>query len=186
MTRKTPLQAEYRPSGYLLFTDQHISLLDKKGKLVHSKDYPQLTSTNLMGLAQFGADIAGVNIDIAGSMENMKQLDRLSKGAYRNSNAASEGTSKTQVLAGAYYGGTPLFEVTMTRYSNSRNARDHKFILTKDGESKRAIMMVNKDTGKVDKKINVVDLTPQYIVDEVDTRVFLCERNKTITCYDMK
>ncbi|MGB4848823.1 MAG: hypothetical protein WBP41_12940 [Saprospiraceae bacterium] len=186
VTKKTPLQAEYRPTGYLLYTDQHISLLDKKGKLIHSKDYPQLSSTNLMGLAQFGADIAGVDIDITGSMENMKQLDRLSKGAYHSSNAASEGTSKTQVVAGVYYGASPLFEVTKTRYTNSRNARDHKFILTKDGESKRTIVMVNKDTGKVDKKIDVVDLTPQYIVDEVDTRVFLCDRNKTITCYNMK
>lgn len=47
-------------------------------------------------------------------------------------------------------------------------------------------MMINKDTGKVDKKIDVVDITPQYVVDEVDTRVFICERNKTISCYDMK
>ncbi len=186
VTKKTPLLAEYRPTGYLLYTDQHVSLLDKKGKLVYTKDYPQLTSTNLMGLAQFGANIAGVDIDIAGSLENMKQLDRLSKGAYRSSNAASEGTSKTWLVASATMGNTTLFEVTKTRYSNSKNARDHKFILTKDGESKRAIMMVNKDNGKVDKKINVVDITPQYIVDEADTRVFLCERNKTITCYEMK
>lgn len=186
VTKKTPLQAEYRPAGYVLYTDQHISLLDKKGKLVYTKDYPQLASTNFTSLAQFGANVAGVDIDIAGSMENMKQLDRLSKGAYRNTNAANEGSSKTQVAAGVYLNNSPLFEVTKTRYSNSRNARDHKFILTKEGDSKRTIVMVNKDNGKVDKKIDVVDLTPQYIVDEVDTRVFLCERNKTVSCYNMK
>ncbi|MEP6795911.1 MAG: PQQ-binding-like beta-propeller repeat protein [Saprospiraceae bacterium] len=186
VTKKTPLQAEYRPSGYVLYTDQHISLLDKKGKLVYTKDYPQLSSVNLTSLAQFGANVAGVDIDIAGSMENMKQLDRLSKGAYRNTNAVSEGSSKTQIVAGVYLGNSTLFEVTKTRYSNSRNARDHKFILTKEGDSKRTIVMVNKDTGKVDKKIDVVDLTPQYIVDEVDTRVFICEKNKTISCYNMK
>ncbi|HZV70861.1 MAG TPA: PQQ-binding-like beta-propeller repeat protein [Saprospiraceae bacterium] len=186
VTKKTPLQAEYRPSGYVLYTNQHLSLLDKKGKLVHTKDYPQLTSTDFTSLAQFGAAVAGVDIDIAGSLENMKQLDRLSKGAYRETNAASEGTSKTWVFASATIGETPLFEVTKTRYTNSRNARNHRFILTKDGETKRAIMMVNKDTGKVDKKIDVVDITPQYIVDEIDTRVFIAEKNKTITCYDMK
>ena len=186
VTKKTPLLAEYRPSGYVLYTDQHISLLDKKGKLVHSKDYPPLTSTDLTSLAQFGADIAGVDIDIAGSIENMEQLDRLSKGVYRSSNASSQGTSQTQVVAGASLGDSPLFEVTKTRYSNSRNARDHKFIMTKEDETKKGILMINKDTGKVDKRINVVDITPLYVVDEIDTRVFICERNKTITCYDMK
>ncbi len=186
VTKKTPLLAEYRPSGYVLYTDQHLSLLDKKGKLVYSNDYPPLTSTNFAGLAQLGADIAGIDIDISGAIENMEQLDRLAKGAYFPSNAESQGTSHTQVLAGASFGNSPLYEVTKTRYSNSRNARDHKFILTKDADSKREIIMVNKDTGKVDKKINVVDTTPLYVVDEIDTRVFICERNKTISSYDLK
>jgi hypothetical protein len=75
--------------------------------------------------------------------------------------------------------------VTKTRYANSMNSKDRKFILTKEEEAKK-IVMVNKDTGKVDKKISVHDTTPVYVVDEVDNRVFLCEKNKTITCYDMK
>lgn len=183
---KTPLQAESRPAGYLLYTDQHISLIDKKGKLVYTKWYPQLASTDFTEMAQFGALVAGIPVDIAGSMENMKQLDRLSKGIYRESNAASQGTSKTYTTAGLYLNDSKLFEVTQTRYSNSRNARNHKFIMTKEDESKRAILMVNKDTGKVDKNINLVDETPYYVVDEIDTRVFICERNKMITCYDMK
>jgi hypothetical protein len=58
--------------------------------------------------------------------------------------------------------------------------------MTKEDETRRGIMMVNKDTGKVDKKINIIDITPIYVVDEIDTRVFISERNKTITCYDMK
>ena len=186
VTKQTPLLAEYRPSGYVLYTDQHVSLLDKKGKLVYTKDYPQLSSTNLTSLAQFGADLTGVDIDIAGSIENMKQLDRLSKGAYRPAAVANEGTSQTHVVAGAYMNNSPLFEVTKTRYSNSRDIRDHKFILTKEGESNRAIVMVNKDSGKVDKRIELVDMTPQYVVDEIDSRVFVSERSKTITCYNMK
>ena len=186
VTRKTPLRAEYRSAGYVIYTDQHISMINKTGKLVHSKDYPMLASVDLKSLAQFGANIAGVDIDIAGSIENMQELDRLSKGAYRSSNVANEGTSKTQIVAGAYLNSYPLFDVTKTRYSNSRDTRDHKFILTKDGESKRAIMMVNKDTGNVDKKVDVVDNTPQYVVDEIDTRIFICEKNMTITCYSLK
>ena len=186
VTKKTPLLAESRPAGYLLYTEQHMSLLDKKGKLVYTKDYPSLTTTDFTGLAQFGANMAGVDIDIAGAMANMEALDRLSKGAYRAADTENQGTAQTQVVAGAYFNETPLFEVTKTRYTNSRNSSAHKFIVTKDGESKRAIMMVNKDTGKEDKKINLVDTTPQYVVDEIDNRVFVCEKSKTITCYDMK
>lgn len=186
VTKTTPLLAEYRPSGYVIHTDQHISLLDKKGKLVYTKFYPQLSTVNLTSLAQFGADIAGVNIDIAGSIENMKQLDRLSKGIYRGSNVASQGTAKTHTIAGLAINDTELFNVTMTRYSNSRNLRDHMFIMTKVDDSQRNILMINKDTGKVDKKINMMDTTPIYVVDQIDNRVFIAERNKTITAYDMK
>jgi hypothetical protein len=41
-----------------------------------------------------GADIAGVDIDIAGSIENMKELDRLSKGAYRSAGASDQDNPK--------------------------------------------------------------------------------------------
>ena len=184
--KKTPLLAETRPAGYLIYTDQHMSLLDKKGKLDYTKDYPPLTSTNFTGLAQFGADVAGVNIDVAGAMANLEYLDLLSKGAYRGADTDNQGTSQTQVVAGVYLNNSPLFEVTKTRYSNSRNSHNHKFIATKDEASKRFILMVNKDTGKVDKKIELIDSTPYYVVDDIDTRVFVCERNKTISCYDMK
>ena len=186
VTKSTPLEAEYRPGGYVLHTNQHMSFLDKKGKLIYTKDYPMLATTNFTSLAQFGANVAGVDIDIAGSIENMKALDRLSKGALRESNAAAQGTAKTHLVAGVYLGSSPLFEVTKTRYSNSRNARDHKFIMTKEDETKRAILMVNKDTGKTDKRIAITDVTPLYVVDEIDSRVFLVEKNKTITSYDMK
>lgn len=187
VTWKTPLEAECRPKGYFFYTNQHTSLVDKKGKLVYTKEYPQLSSTDLTSLAQLGANIAGVDVDVAGSIENMKELDRLSKGAYTTSNAASQGTAKTDVMASAAITNTNLsFEVTRTRYSNSRIARDHMFITTKDETSKRSILMINKDTGKADKTINIVDTTPLYVVDEIDTRVFICEHNMTIICYDMK
>ena len=105
---------------------------------------------------------------------------------YRNSNSATKGSPKTQTVDSASFGNHELINVTITRYSNSRNARDHKFIMTKEDETKRGILMVNKDTGKVEKRINIVDVTPLYVVDEIDSRVFLVEKNKTITCYNMK
>ncbi len=185
ITRKSPLEAEYRPSGYILYTDQHLSLLSPKGKLVYTQDFPPLTSTNFTGLAQFGADMAGVDIDIAGAIENIKELELLTKGGTYSSNAVNDGTSDTYTVATAYFYGDQLFEVTKTRYFNSRNLKDHKFIATKDAESNRSIVMVNKDTGKVDKKIMLTESTPQYVVDGVENRVYVCEKNTMITCYDM-
>jgi len=185
VTWKTALEAENRPNGYFFYTKQHTSLLDKKGKIVYTKEYPRLSTTDFTALAQLGAVAVGVDIDIAGSIENMKKLDRLSKGMYTESNVTTQGTAKNYMVAGIS-GNTYRYEVTMTRYTNSRNTRDHMFITTKDEASKQSILMVNKDTGKVDKTINIIDTTPLYVVDEIDTRVFICERNKTITCYDMK
>jgi len=182
----TPLRAESRNSGYVLYTAQHLSLLDKKGKVTYTKYYPPLSTTDFTQLAQFGADIAGVDIDVKGAMENMEDLELIAHGAYRGADTRNQGASQTQVVAGMYFGTSPVWEVTKTRYYNSRNARDHKFIPTKDEESKRSILMVNKDTGKTDKKISLTDASPLYVVDEVDNRVFLCEKNKTISCYDMK
>lgn len=186
VNKKTPLLAEARASGYLLYTDQHMSLLSKSGKLKYTKDFPQITSTNFASLASFGASMAGVPIDIEGAIENIRILERLSKGVYTESNAYGDGSSNTRVLTGVYLNDSPLFEVTKTRYTNSRNVRDHKFILTKDEASRQLILMVNKDTGEVDKRIELTDKTPQYVVDVIDTRVFLCEHNKKVTCYDMK
>lgn len=183
VNKSTSLLAEYRPSGYVLYTPQHMSLLSNSGKLVYTKHYKEPESANLTGLAQMGMNLAGVDIDVAGSMDNIKQLDRLSKGAWGPSNAANDGTSKTQVLAGAYYGGDALFEVTTTRYSNSKQTKDHQYILTNEGG--KSLFMVNKDTGDTDKKIKLIDKNPQYVVDEIDNRVFLCEKTKMVSCYQM-
>jgi len=187
VTKKTPLVAEYIPEGYVIGTDQHISLLDQGGKLKYSKFFKEVTSTNLTSLAQFAANVAGVDIDIAGSLDNIKALDRLSKGAYRASNNSDQGSSKTNVVTGMYMGTegnmSTVFEVTKTRFQNSRFTKDHQYILTSDGGNQ--IAKVNKATGAIDMKIALTDKTPQYVVDEVDNRIFLGEKNKTITCYQM-
>ena len=50
---------------------------------------------------------------------------------------------------------------------------------------KAYIYQLNKTTGDIDKKIKLLDKTPDYILDNVDSRVFLNEKNKIITCYQL-
>lgn len=182
--RSTPLLAEYRPNGYLLYTDQLLSLLDKSGKLTYSIEYPQVSSLNFSSLAELGLRMQGIDIDIEGSMENIKALDRLSKGGSMSSNAVNEGSAQTSVVTGMYFNESPLFEVTKTRFSNSKQTKDYYYVLTSTG-SENYIYMVNKDKGDTEKKISLIDKTPQYVIDAIDDRVFLNEKNKQITCYQM-
>jgi hypothetical protein len=43
--------------------------------------------------------------------------------------------------------------------------------------------MVNKGTGKIEKTIDVMDKTPNYLVDDVDSRVFINQNNELLTSY---
>ncbi|MCG8390329.1 MAG: hypothetical protein MJA30_32570 [Cytophagales bacterium] len=43
--------------------------------------------------------------------------------------------------------------------------------------------MVDKATGEVEQQIELHDKTPNYVVDEIDRRVFLNEKNHLITGY---
>ncbi|MBL3656937.1 outer membrane protein assembly factor BamB family protein [Fulvivirga sediminis] len=192
--KSTPLEAEYLPAGYFITADQHASLLSPDGKVVYTKYFPPVTSVGgLTNLAQKGLAVAGVDIDIEGSLNNLKTLKSLGNGAYRSAGDQNEGTSSTSVVAGLYVGSdastmATVFEITKTRYYNSRNSKDHKFILTKqknEDSGRNFIFAINKSTGNIDYKIELIDKTPSYIVDEVDKRVFVNENNQEITCYKL-
>lgn len=81
----------------------------------------------------------------------------------------------------------PVLEVTKTRYFNSKQTRDHHFLVTKikseTAPTKHSILMVNKATGKIEKTIDVLDKTPNYLVDDVDGRVFINQNNELLTSY---
>ena len=195
VNKKTPLVAETVDGGYFIGTDQHVSLLGRDGKLVYSKYFePVTTIGGLIGVAQVGLAVAGVDFDIQGSMDNMKQLSALAHGAYRGSADQADGTYDESVVAGFYTGSgsgqmTPVFEITKQRHSNSKNAKDHLFVTAKlknDGAANQNfIYMINKNTGEVDKQIELMDKTPNYLIDEIDDRVFLNEKNHLITGYQM-
>ncbi len=195
VNKKTPLVAEYVSTGYFISDDQHTSLLDPQGKLAYSKYFvPVTTVGGLAGLADFGLRAAGVDldIDIAGSLANLEALHALSQGTYGRDHGDTR--SETKVAAGLYVGGagnmSPVFEVTATRHYNSKESRDHKFIVAQreDGDTspeKNFIYMLNKSTGEVEKKIKLDDKIPDYVVDEIDQRVFINSKNQVVTGYQM-
>ena len=192
--KKTPLVAEVVASGYFLSTDQHASVLSKDGKVVYTKYFEPVTSTNFMSLAQAGLSMAGVDLDIAGSIENLKALDAISKGAYQSGGDDNGGTSSTSVISGLYVGSegnmATVFEVTKTRYSNSKATKERKYILAQqkggDGSKMNVIVVLDKASGEELYQIALLDKTPNYEVDTIDDRVFINQNNHLITAYQIK
>jgi outer membrane protein assembly factor BamB len=194
VSRKTPLQAEYvMNKGYFLFTDQHVSMLSNQGELVYTDYYQPPSSSNaLIALGDFaGSAVLGVDLDIAGSIENINMLTDLSNGVYRSNLDQNGANQETSLVAGLYvdngYAMQPVLEVTKTRYFNSQQTLDHHFLVTKvksdTAPTKHSIYMVNKATGKIEKEIDLLDKTPNYLVDIVDNRVFVNQNNELLTSY---
>ncbi len=192
VNKKTPLTASYLDGNYFIGTDQHASLLSGDGKLVYTKYFDPVTSVGgLMDIAGKTASAAmGVDLDIQGSIDNINALTALSNGSYRSTGDQSDAKSTTSVAAGMYVGNSsgqmaPVFEITNTRFFNSKATTAHQFIVTKVKSDGAYIYQLNKATGNIDNKIKLVDKTPDYILDNIDTRVFLNEKNKMITCYQL-
>ena len=194
VTKKTPLEAEYiENTGYFLFTDQHVSLLSNKGKLVYTDYYKELSSSNaLFALGNLAGNALGVDLDIAGSLENINMLTDLSNGVYRNTMDQNGAKSETATTFGLYVGSgqgnmQTVLETTRTRYFNSKQTNNHQFIVAKNrtesAPTDHVIYMVNKATGKIEKEIGLLDKTPNYLVDDIDNRVFINENNELLSCY---
>jgi outer membrane protein assembly factor BamB len=192
--RKTPLVAEYiKGEGYLLYTDQHISLLKPDGTIKYSNYYkPASSIQGLTRVAQLGLAFAGVDFDIQGSLDNIEMLNDLSNGAYRTSKDQTDGTSETSTIASLHVGTGDgnmheIFNITSKRFYNSKIFKDSQFIVTKvkrqDLPSIHKIIKVDKKTGAIDKEIDLLDKTPNYVIDKVDNMVFINENNTLISAH---
>lgn len=187
--KKTPLLAEYvEGAGYLVYTAQHMSLLTTSGKVKYTKYFePAKGIGGLNTVAQLGLNLAGVDIDVNGAMDNIKALSAVSNGTLTYSADQGGGTTEESNVASMYAGSgdnmATVFAVTEKRYSNSKDLKDFKFVVTRLGEGKHAIYMVDKASGEITKKIDLKDKTPNYLIDEIDSVVFLNEKNHLISAY---
>ncbi|WP_420551431.1 hypothetical protein [Tenacibaculum aiptasiae] len=193
--RKTPLVAEYiKDEGYLLSTPQHMSLLKPNGEVKYTSYYKPASSINgLVSVAQIGLAAAGVDFDIKGSMENIEMLSSLSNGAYRTSLDQTDGTSDSYEFIGVYSADENLqnmrqvFSISSQRFFNSKKLKDSQFIVTKvkreDAPSIHKIIKINKKTGAIETEIDLLDKTPNYVIDQVENNVFVNENNHLISAY---
>lgn len=199
VTKKTPLVSEYiEGSGYLITADQHMSLLSPSGQVGYSHYFAPPSSTDgLLSFAQVGLAALGYDIDIKGSLDNINSLKDMSNGAFQESEDETDARAETSVVAGLYVGSPndpdnmqTVFEVTKTRYYNSKTIKDHKFIVAKikseSAPTIHKILMLNKKTGKADVEIKLIDKTPNYLIDEIDNVVFVNENNHLVTAYKFK
>ena len=193
VSRKTPLEAEFLADvGYFLFSDQQVSLLSKEGTLKYTNYYaPPSSNDALFALGNFAGKALGVDLDIKGSIENINMLTDLSNGVYREAQDQNEAREKTSV-SGMYVGSNQsnmqaVFEISNTRFFNSKLTKTHQFVVTKvkseTAPTKHAIYMINKATGQIEKEIDILDKTPNYLIDSIDKRVFINQNNELISGY---
>lgn len=194
--KKTPLVAEFiAGEGYLINTGQHLSLLSPSGVLKYTKYFEPASNLNgFRDIVQKGLYVAGVDIDIDGAMKNIDMLSSLSSGVYKNSEDQTDGTSEVSFVAGVSTGSketgtTTIFEITKERFSNTKSIKSHKFIVTKvknqGAPNQHFIFKVNKKTGETDLQIELMDKTPNYLIDEVDNVIVVNEENHLIRSYQL-
>lgn len=189
--KSTPLVAEYFEEGYFINTDQHASVLSPSGEIKYTSYFEPVSQIGgLKGLAQVGLIVAGIDIDIDGAMSNIHTLSKLANGDFRTGKDQNDAVGEESSLTGIYVGVSggpmnPLLGLTKTRYYNSKNTKDRKFMTVKEKSetANNFIFILNKRTGEVEKKIELKDKTPNYVVDEIDNRVFVNEKNRLVSCY---
>ncbi|QCK15434.1 outer membrane protein assembly factor BamB family protein [Mangrovivirga cuniculi] len=194
VNKKTELKAEYVNDGYFFYTANHLSFMNTDGQVVYTKFFKApYTIEGLYQIAEIGLAAYGIDVDIQGSIDNLKTLEAISNGTLYTNLDQAEGSSSSSLVVGLYSGtssGTwePVFEVTKKRYMNSKLTKDHQFVVTQmqsEGADPVFIYRINKATGEIDQKIPLMDKSPNYVIDNVDDRVFVNEKNKIITGYQL-
>ncbi|MEM9834848.1 MAG: hypothetical protein AAF828_00010 [Bacteroidota bacterium] len=187
--KKSALLAETLPAGFFVSDEFSYSLIDRNGKIVWTREYQPLKSTNLLSLGQFAANVSGIDIDITGNIQNFNTLKNISNGAYRSAGRQS-GSQKerrrTSVGVGSGDQYTELFNVTTTRFANSQETKDHQFLTAKgEAAGEKFIYMIDKASGEVVKQIALIEKDPGYVIDVVDNVVFLNEKTRRVKAFKM-
>lgn len=197
VSKSTPLEAEYiANTGYLLTTPQHISLLSCDGKLKYTQYYkPSSSIKGLKGAAQFGLAVAGIDFDIDGAIGNINKLNTLATGEALIDENEDTGDAEVQESDIAGLGVTDsegvnheIFRVTRERYYNSKKTKDAQFIVNEvkdDSGKKHFIYKVDKKSGNVDYKVELLDKTPSYLIDDIDNVIVINEKSHLISAYKL-
>lgn len=178
---------EVRTPGYLITTSQNNCLIDKTGKILVNDYYKEVglsrgvkagfgivgLGTAFFGMASLGTDILGQNsLDPLTNLAESQNTSDVVK-AYSN-------VSTTQV---AFEASGAMLILANSRHQASLATRDNRYILTKFNDGTKGLLKLNKDTGKEEKRFLFKDNDPTYVVDEVDNKLYLVEKEKNILCF---
>lgn len=185
VNRKVFLEAEAVKGGYFVYDDQHVNLIGRDGKLKYTSYYSPMVSVDLLSVAGSVANLAGLPAGVTGSIRNLQTLNEMDK-----SRRQTGATATTKVSEGTIqFNNGPvqeLYSVSSTRFTNSQQTKEHKFLTTRDDETGlKSLFMIDKSSGEVIKKIELVEKNPGYVVDVVDNVIFLTEKDKLIRAYSM-
>lgn len=185
VNRKVFLEAEAVKGGYFVYDDQHVNLIGRDGKLKYTTFYSPMVSVDLLSIAGSVANLAGLPAGVTGSIRNLQTLNEMDKTRRQTGATAttkvSEGT--IQINNGPVQ---ELYSISSTRFTNSQQTKDHKFLTTRDDETGlKSLFMIDKSSGEVIKKIELVEKNPGYVIDVVDNVIFLTEKDQLIRAYKM-
>jgi hypothetical protein len=122
-----------------------------------------------------GQQIGGLG-NMPGGMQSL-----LSEGnASSFNNAANNYASGAQLNAA----GNALYEAASKRFMASQTTKSNLYILSEMTEG-NGLLVWSKEKGEITKKIFFSDVTPTYVVDESDDRLYVMVGN-TLTGYDLK
>ncbi len=183
-TKNSIFNLEIRPQGYYIYSQQHMAFVDRKGSLAYTQNFdPVTSSTALMGLGQFGLTyVAGIDLDIQGSLSTISELQALSNGSYYSAGDQTEGQIDFSSF-NANIGNNTLYAFTKKRFYNATLTQDSQLIVCNMKEEGNQIRCLDKESGKLLFKIPLEDKTPSYVTDQIDNRVFLNQKNRLVSAY---
>lgn len=196
VSKSTPLEAEYiANSGYLLTTPQHVSLLSSDGTLNYTKYYkPAKSIKGLKSVAKLGMAVYGIDFDIDGALDNINKLKTFTTGSPLTNNDVGDADVQVDDIAGMSVGNSAtgemreVFKVTRERYYNSKKTKEAQFIVNAVKEEtgkKHYIYKVDKKSGHVDYKIELLDKTPSYLIDDIDNVIVINENKHLVSAYQL-
>ena len=179
---------EIRKDGYLVSTPQNLCFIDRSGAVKFNNFYKEVGMSKGM---KFGMKLLGTAAATYGAANSVG--DYLNNpGKFKSENGVvnlDDDYNRSQLSFKSQAGneaGSTLFDVANQRHNASKATKDFVYILTKFDDGTKGLVKVGKDDGKEVKRFLFRDNSPEYVVDEVEGKLYLIESDKEVLCFDTK
>lgn len=176
--KETPTTLSIRDGGLLLSSDQNIMMLNFDGSNKFHEYYKSPSRST------FGKIMGGI---MAVASTSMMVMESARAGANKNAigqynDVGREANRNAEFMASI---SSASFEYISKRFKASSATKDAQFILTKldDGVG---LVVLNKDSGKVEKEIVLKDKKPEYIVDDFGGLLYYKSSGSSLQAFNLK